>query len=403
MYSDEQSAFIHADGKRLLLEAVAGSGKTHAVAGRVLEQERLGKRVLVLAYTRSAVSTIGNRLLNAGSQTQVKTVSAYALEVLRRAIGDTFDYGDGKDIAAEIAARSPISVKDILSYEALRSANAPLPRDITALTVEHFEKYQALKREKRYLSFIDITHAAIHALTDKPSALVREHFDEIIVDEGQDLSPSQAAFLELLDTDTLTLAGDRNQSIFDFGGVDPELFERFGQTAEVLHLSTSYRCPPAITEHISETFDITMRSAADSSNDGVLTRIHGTPTETTEWMVENIQPGSVILAPTKRQLERAAKKLSESRPELPIWRFWEEAVLPREAVITLASVHTAKGDEWENVYLMDTRGYETFWTPHDKEHDYESRLMYVAASRTFRNLFVLDTTPDTDETIKGEI
>ena len=111
--------------------------------------------------------------------------------------------------------------------------------------VRDFEKeYTRLKRKENYVNFNDTLHSAIKLLCDKdengriikdengnpvagPLAKeLAEGFDEILVDEYQDVNEAQELLFRLLSKDgkNLFMVGDVKQSIYGFREAMPELF-----------------------------------------------------------------------------------------------------------------------------------------------------------------------------------
>lgn len=384
MYSEEQVKFINADGSLLLLEAVAGSGKTHAVSGRVQRLEGEGKRVLVLCFTNSAVETITGRLRAAGSDTPVKTVSAFAVETLRERYGDGFLVGDGVELAKVVCARTPVSASQLLLLESLVSADAPLPATMKPITAEYLQRYEEEKERLGYLSFVDVIHAAV--------GLSGERFDEVIVDEAQDITPAMGAMLSALNTETLTYVGDSAQSIFNFSGVNPALFESFQKTgATRLTLETSYRCPSVIADYLSEVRGTSVRGFRTG---GAVSRWSGDVASLAERIAGEVRLGDAVIAPTKRQLERVARRVEQERGDVRVVRGWEETMTlgERAETVSFSTVHSGKGDEWGRVFLLDVRG-NRFWSPQEQEDTHAMRLFYVGASRASEDLILADTTP----------
>ncbi|TKV21806.1 hypothetical protein FDX20_31855, partial [Citrobacter sp. TBCS-11] len=72
-----------------------------------------------------------------------------------------------------------------------------------------------------------IAHFAIEILEENPDIRenLREHYDEIMIDEYQDTSHTQERMLELLSNGhNLFMVGDIKQSIYGFRLADPGLF-----------------------------------------------------------------------------------------------------------------------------------------------------------------------------------
>lgn len=92
--------------------------------------------------------------------------------------------------------------------------------------------YSEKKAEKNVLDFNDLEHFALRLLTDEenpdaPSALaaeVKDLYDEIYVDEYQDINDIQEAIIGLVSSNkhNVFMVGDMKQSIYRFRHTDPE-------------------------------------------------------------------------------------------------------------------------------------------------------------------------------------
>ncbi|WP_347351919.1 ATP-dependent DNA helicase [Intrasporangium sp.] len=135
-------------------------------------------------------------------------------------------------------------VRDVL--DVLRERRAVVP------IVAH---YLALKRERDAVDFADQMALAARLVDTAPDVrrVERQRFRAVLLDEFQDTSEAQLAFLRSLfhggqDPVALTAVGDPNQSIYGWRGASATTLTRFpvefaddGTPAAVLPLSTSWR------------------------------------------------------------------------------------------------------------------------------------------------------------------
>ncbi len=160
---------------------------------------------------------------------------------------------------------------------------APLLREELQPVVQ---RYEQLKRESGRLDFLDLLIRTRDLL--RGSAQVREdvqqRFTHFFVDEFQDTDPLQAEILLLmaaqdpLQTDwreaipragKLFLVGDPKQSIYRFRRADVQLYEQIKTMmcrhgAQLLYLSTNFRCLPALQSFVNAAFDSTMRGTGQA-------------------------------------------------------------------------------------------------------------------------------------------
>lgn len=154
--------------------------------------------------------------------------------------------------------------------------------------VRDFEKeYSRLKKKENYVDFNDTLHSAIYLLCakDENGDIIKdengcpvagplakelaEEFDEILVDEYQDVNEAQELLFRLLSKDgsNLFMVGDVKQSIYGFREAMPELFlgkqKSFAKyDAETypatVVLGKNFRSVSGITENINHIFSRVM-------------------------------------------------------------------------------------------------------------------------------------------------
>ena len=81
-----------------------------------------------------------------------------------------------------------------------------------------------------------------------------QHYDIVLVDECQDLNPQQIEFLSCIKTDRIVFVGDTNQAIYGFIGSDPEAINKLKKLyqPQEYYLNTSFRCPKKILPTINK-------------------------------------------------------------------------------------------------------------------------------------------------------
>ncbi|MBO4838924.1 MAG: UvrD-helicase domain-containing protein [Lachnospiraceae bacterium] len=135
-------------------------------------------------------------------------------------------------------------------------------------------------RGKNITNFAGIEHYALQLLTEKdeegnrvPTALAQElrtHYQEVIVDEYQDVNQLQELILNALTENALFMVGDVKQSIYRFRRAKPSIFvdkyERFEEDPASLRrridLKENYRSRPEILEGANDLFRAIMSPEA---------------------------------------------------------------------------------------------------------------------------------------------
>lgn len=114
------------------------------------------------------------------------------------------------------------------------AAMAPLVRSLRDLTLAFSRRYTEKKRKRNFLDYSDLEHQAIRLfLTEEgaPTPAAREvaaRFDEIMIDEYQDINEVQDSLFRAVSQDgnNLFMVGDVKQSIYGFRRAMPEIFLR---------------------------------------------------------------------------------------------------------------------------------------------------------------------------------
>lgn len=377
-FTEEQQAFIDSRSSRLILDAPAGSGKTETVAERVRTLVEEDKKVQLICFTHSAEKTLQKRLDDAGVEVQVRRVVSLAYEIVTEAFGENyFEIGNGSDIASEVSVRGVATTKQILELEGLIANGAPLPTSMSAAVGEVFESYNNLKKDRNYLSFTDLLLIA--------NGLKQYDVDEIVVDEGQDLTSIHMNFLLSLGSTSMTVAGDPGQALFGFSGVNPNLFSELVEEGwDRVSLTKSFRVPEGVLPAVNAARCAPLQAVRTG---GTMRTIETDYKGVSRAIQGLLEPGDVVIGTRSAQLERVASRL-EAETNTPVSRSWKGGLQP--GTVQFSTVHSAKGGEWQRVFILDV-GAQGIWSPMETDEDQQKRLFYVAASRTLDELIFLKT------------
>jgi len=144
---------------------------------------------------------------------------------------------------------------------------APAMLELASIVGDFFARYEAAKRDKAVLDFWDIERYAAMLLFDEngePTDTARElksQYDEILVDEYQDINPVQEAIIQALRGESLVMVGDIKQSVYGFRQAAPRLFnakyEAFknGEGGVAIRLDDTYRSSQWLVNGINQVFD----------------------------------------------------------------------------------------------------------------------------------------------------
>lgn len=143
---------------------------------------------------------------------------------------------------------------------------APALRALGAIARMLGEELDLLKAEKSALSYQDLEHRALKALSDeRVAASLRARYRYVFVDEYQDVSDVQEAILRAVsEPGRLFMVGDVKQSIYRFRQADPALFlekyHRFGrgEGGRMVALRQNFRSRATVLELVNRVFERVM-------------------------------------------------------------------------------------------------------------------------------------------------
>jgi DNA helicase-2/ATP-dependent DNA helicase PcrA len=315
---EEQLSLINAGGRTIRLIAPAGSGKTQTIINRVLHLAKGGAkpgRLLCLTFDNSAAQSLRSKIAEqlvhldlAPNDFLINTLNAFGFRLLRehfeseykqiieprriwRLIKEVKDellttnegrirhdalpaslrfrfyaefFGllknsliDPREAPAQPFADFMLTAK---SAEVFFHAGSPAEQKKHVIQAVHwmFKQYERVLQRERRIDFDHQKLRAVRCLHGAPStlALVQRRYDEVIVDEFQDINELDFAFVKLLsDKARLVVTGDDDQAIYGFRGCTPrfiiDLERHLGRRVESFELKRNYRCPRNIVDHES--------------------------------------------------------------------------------------------------------------------------------------------------------
>lgn len=293
-----QQAVVDADDRSIRVVAPAGSGKTETLARRVQARIAAGiqaHRILLLTFDNNARQSILDKLQRLGvpKSVNVNTLNAFGLHLLtsrfqderRQVVKEVYfpnspiinelvtEYGHsvmmemiGK-IKNEAIDPRTIEESDLAHWAARNREHLlrNLDDDPIVSRVQDSRFGRELAREMRYyeqflesrggIDFDDQKLRPLVRLRNEPSALaeLQSRFDDVIVDEFQDINRLDVELIDLIAAkSTLLITGDDDQAIYGFRGatadflISPE--KQLHRTFAPFELSINYRCPPRVLQ-----------------------------------------------------------------------------------------------------------------------------------------------------------
>lgn len=244
-------------GDNLIIEAVAGSGKTTTIV-EVVKRTPASKRVLVVAFNKHIAEELKKRFVGKFN-VEVATLNGFGWRICLKQWGkielDAFKsmglirrsgvtkewHGPMAQMLGLIKAHEG-SVREGLTEIADKFDVEVPTENAAAFFAKTVALYQESCDNKKVMDFDDQIAMPILHNIQVPQ------YDLVVVDEAQDLSPVQAA-LVMRAAKRLIAVGDSRQAIYGFRGADPSSMRNLAAAAKMrpLPLSICYRCAP---EHV---------------------------------------------------------------------------------------------------------------------------------------------------------
>jgi len=279
--NEQQIEAVKLFGKRVLLEACPGSGKTTTLVSKNAYLILCGKTepsdILTLTFSRASArdmekrfySLFGNLLYR---PVHFSTIHSFCYGLLnycrKKQILDVPELLEGKQDGRKLKIIKNIylSVKnEYVSEDILENIsngisfvkNKLISPDSYETEFKDFpfifEKYEEYKKIKNLIDFDDILLLAYSVLkSDRNICGSYAAHRFVHVDEAQDVSLLQHKIIELLSRDgSLFMVGDTDQSIYGFRGADPEYIvniRKLYPDAKIIKLETNYRSTGSIVE-----------------------------------------------------------------------------------------------------------------------------------------------------------
>jgi DNA helicase-2/ATP-dependent DNA helicase PcrA len=258
-YTTEQIAVIEHGGGHAVVAAVAGSGKTETLIGRVrhLLRDHQASQIIVVMFNRDARESFARRFEQATKMTapEIRTFNSMGnkivqrfvqlgflspaeivekdyrrLNIAREAFSTVFKRLNGKDMAPDkelidefvsfilLVKSDTRSVDDV--FECKRYG--PLAAGYPAA----FHLFEEERKRQKIRFFEDQIYDPVRLMLAKPDTqrYVANKVDHLIVDEAQDMNGIQVAMLRILagTRAKIMLVGDEDQSIYEWRGAKPD-------------------------------------------------------------------------------------------------------------------------------------------------------------------------------------
>lgn len=297
-----QQAVVTSSASSIRVVAPAGSGKTETLTLRVLQRIQAGvssRRILLLTFDNNAREAIAQRLkrLQVPNGVRVSTLNAFGFHLLntrfaderRQIIRDVYfpnskklnelvqEYGHS--VFTEMLSKIKNEAIDVRTIEQTDLArwcaknrehllrnleDDPILEDMTDAyfgreIAREMELYERFLQERNGIDFDDQKLRPLIRLQEEPQALnwLQQQFDEVIVDEFQDINRLDMMLIDLIAArSNLLITGDDDQAIYGFRGATADFLinpkKELHREFESYELAINYRCPPRILDVASK-------------------------------------------------------------------------------------------------------------------------------------------------------
>ena len=300
-----QQKVVDSTATSIRMVAPAGSGKTETLARRVQARIAHGfapHRILLLTFDNNARQSVLRKLqaLNVPESVRVSTLNAFGYQLLnthfpderRRMVREVYfpnspilndlvaEYGHsvftemlGKIKNAAIDPRT-VDAGDLASWCAKNREHLlrdleddPILEDVSDVRfgrelAREMQGYEQFLAQKNGIDFDDQKLRPLIRLQQDDLALERlqQAFDDVVVDEFQDINLLDAKLINLIaGQSSLLITGDDDQAIYGFRGATADYLihprQELHRDFTSFELAMNYRCPPRILDAAGKLID----------------------------------------------------------------------------------------------------------------------------------------------------
>ncbi|MEK3820309.1 ATP-dependent helicase [Cytobacillus sp. FSL W8-0315] len=438
--TDKQEEIVNYDGDELLVKGIAGSGKTTVLlkkARKVIEKnpsiriglftynktlsqyskkiaEQIGPDNLFVytfhSWAYGALRDVTRTRLNVTTTRDQKDCLKRAVEIIRKDSKHRFVTEEKfrEFLSDEISWIKGKGIKNLLEYQNVsrigRGSSVRVTKPDRKIIFRIFEEYERAKKNIRKIDYDDF---AVMLLENKTKIKDSFKFDQVMIDEGQDLQQIQLRLLRYIAKEKFIVAADKGQKIYKtsfswkdiginiLGGRTKILQNSFRSTKQIIQMAHSLQMndsiikdeeyvAPVLPEYTGPVPDVFECDSKEKQDAAIISTIK-------QLLEENPDKTIGILSREWRSINRLYYSFqAESIPYEFIKKDQGDAHTPG---VKLTTFHSAKGLEFDYVIILDLVDESIDEELQDEEYlEVERRLLYVSITRakTYLQLYYYD-------------
>ncbi|MCP4131801.1 MAG: UvrD-helicase domain-containing protein [bacterium] len=261
--SPEQFLGIEHGAGPCMVIAGPGSGKTRVLTERIawlINKNNIApENILAVTFSNKAAGEIRDRVnkrVSAPGLT-ISTFHAFGLSILQERYAEVgrekdfyiIDDDEKREIISEFVPDKRKINKTMKAIEAFKQGSDDSEELLTII-----ERYNNELKMRNAFDLSDLIFLAVELLANDPdlTALYRERFSWILIDEYQDINAIQYRLIRFLaheEDANIFVIGDPDQAIYGFRGSDVryiDIFKKDFPLFKEIRLTRSYRCPAPV-------------------------------------------------------------------------------------------------------------------------------------------------------------
>lgn len=244
-----------------------------------------------------------------------------------------------------------------------------------------WKKLPNVPKEQRVLDYEDV-FPLLYLKYRLCSMKRNKDIRHLVIDEMQDYSYLQYVILQNLFSCSMTILGDRAQTVDDVPqDVLTFLPKLFGKKVRTIEMNKSYRNTIEIAEYASKITNITGIKYLERHGKPVVESVVKSSKKALEQILESVNLGmegfetAAVLTMTEKETKEAYKYLKDKREDVSYIN--RDSSLFKKG-ITVTTYYLAKGLEFDQVFILGG----------DKQNPFYDQYRYIAATRALHELYV---------------